>query len=232
MADAMNVPHCLSIGLAGSVVATMCDPSVEGMASPTETFTAPLFTTITNIMTTTWPDSDASTIPETSTSLIGYLSVAAPMFRLYWKASDRPRTSSPEEHPTITAGPTTNRSSTISSPTSVSEPLPILNGGLTTGTKTAIGVVVPLVVIGTAAAISALLFRRRKRAYQERTWIDYDKPELDASNAKKSTLNGELIAELPTESRVEARAIDREGLGNDNPHELPVPSLMHELSDS
>ena len=124
------------------------------------------------------------------------------MVQLNWKASDRAATS--------TGSPQSHH-------------------GLTTGAKIAIGVVVPLVLFGIAIVVAILVFLRRKRKFKNVPLPPHhDKPELDASipvtNARMGNLLGVERSEM--EATDELTETSR-GL----PHELPVPTVFHELAD-
>ena len=142
---------------------------------------------------------------------VGILTAFGPIVQLKWRAGDRPST------------PTETRLSTpaMSTVLQTSTPSPHISG-LSTGSKAAIGVVVPLAVLALAAAIVFTVLRRRRQ--RKAAPAEYPgKPELDATQNQKS--DGTNLLELATSERLHEA-------GSNVQHELPVPYAVHELNGS
>ncbi|KAI9692397.1 MAG: hypothetical protein M1822_006628 [Bathelium mastoideum] len=114
------------------------------------------------------------------------------------------------------------------------EDRPTVPTTLSTGSKAAIGVVVPLSILMVATMFAFLVFRRQKQ--RRNRPAEFHKPELDANEKH----NAHLVAltELPaTERRIEMSPDERHELsiseqlneiGSEARHELPVPNTIHE----
>ncbi|KAI9658925.1 MAG: hypothetical protein M1821_001885 [Bathelium mastoideum] len=210
---------CISTVLAGQLSTIACD-SNSAVPTSTSTFNVPQtlvatetswwtipYTSRGSYFTTTSP-----TDTTTSTLTLPYFSVFAPMIQMNWKAEDRPTV------------PTTT--STLLSPT--------LKPSLSTGSKAAIGVVVPLSILMVAMMFAFLVFRRQKQ--RRNRPAEFHKPELDANEKH----NAHLVApaELPaTERHIEMSPDERHELStseqlneisSEPQHELPASNTIHE----
>jgi uncharacterized protein HemX len=93
-----------------------------------------------------------STDTDTGLATISSVSILAPMVEIRWQSSDRPASTSA----TPTVSPSTSPPASTHGPS-----------GLSTGAKAAIGVVVPVVVIGIAAVLYGVLVVKRKRRQRQ-----------------------------------------------------------------
>lgn len=134
------------------------------------------------------------------------LSVVAPMIEIRWKSSDR--VTAAQTHAAATA------SSSSPAGISATTPEPAHSGGLSTGAKVAIGVVVPVVVIATLIAIF-FFWRRKIRALRTDEW-----PQSAPSAAASSDRGVEMreYRNSPNQPKPEARPQELEAM-------LPVQEM-------
>ncbi|KAF2235177.1 hypothetical protein EV356DRAFT_500778 [Viridothelium virens] len=144
------------------------------------------------------------------------------MIAIYWKAGDRPSTST-----LISTGKRTSAftipSSTLESLSATSSKHPRSN--FSVGTLAAVGIVPALAIVTAASFMGLLIHRRKIRSSKKKRDGKYRKPELDALDTTKNFVDGGQPVEL--------FAVDgaRE-LGVGTPHELEAPNTVHELQDS
>ncbi|KAI9701433.1 MAG: hypothetical protein M1820_006524 [Bogoriella megaspora] len=213
-----RAPLCISTAFAGSITASSCS---SGRIISTSIFDVGALTKI-STQTTTAGIVEVHTVQTTG----NFASITAPMVQLYQRPSDQ-----------LPLSVSATSSSPGSTPSKGSPFDPTLTPGksLPTSAKAAIGIAVASVIILVIAAVRFLLFPRRRRKHIEISQpLEYNKPELDASNVAEDRIRflrprelpADIITEMPVEDKMELDATDGAGAR----FELAATAKTHEMS--
>ena len=221
---ALNWAECISEAFTGVVTITHC-ASVQS----TVTITAQKAPTTALPVTSTFVEGTKTweSVTSVRTVMGEYPLINAQMIPLYWKASDRPPSSTITSHhkmPSTTNSTVSPTSNSTVSPTSSHSSHP--DKIVSTGVKATASVVPTAVVVLAIALLGVYFYRKRKRSSRMEAVTEYHKPELDGSAAANNIEHDRRAMEPSLEG------MTHEVEGQPARSELAAPIYVHELQGS